>query len=72
MATLHDTPLVLMRTMAAYSLRYGVMATTAWGVSAFQEPDPAVSLLDPWWLCSVPVLGLLGWRLWICARRRSI
>ncbi|TDJ17181.1 MAG: hypothetical protein E2O69_09070 [Deltaproteobacteria bacterium] len=71
-ATLHDTPLVLMRTMAALSLRYGVMATTSWGVSAFQEPDPAVSWLDPWWLCSVPVLGLLGWRLWICARRRSI
>ena len=71
-ATLHDTPLVLVRTMAALSLRYGVMATPAWGVSAFQEPDPAVSWLDPWWLFSVPLLGLLGWRLWVCARRRSI
>ncbi len=71
-ATLHDTPLVLLRTMAALSLRYALMAATAWGVSAFHDPDPAVSWLDPWWLFSVPLLGLLGWRLWVCARRRSI
>jgi hypothetical protein len=62
-ATLHETPLALLRTMAALALRYLVMAATSWGVSTFHEPEPAVSWLDPWWLASLPVLALLAWRL---------
>lgn len=69
-ATLHGTPLVLLRTIAGLALRYLVMASTSLGVSAFHEPDPAYSWLDPWWLVSVPVLALLGWRLVLTLRRR--
>jgi len=71
-ATLHDTPLVLLRTVAGLSLRYLLMAATSHGVSAFHEPDPAFSPLDPWWLGSVPVLALLGWRVLVVARRRDV
>jgi hypothetical protein len=70
-ATLHATPLVLLRTVAGISLRYLLMAATSYGVSAFHEPEPAFSLLDPWWLGSVPVLALLGWRVLVVARRRD-
>jgi len=62
-ATLHETPLVLARTVAALGLRYLVMAGTSWGVSAFHEPEPAHSPLDPWWLASLPVYALLTWRI---------
>jgi hypothetical protein len=62
-AELHETPLVLARTVAANGLRYLVMAATSIGVSAFHEPEPARSPLDPWWLLSLPVYGLLAWRL---------
>jgi len=68
-ATLHETPFVLARTMAALGMRYLVMAATSWGVSAFHEPVPAYSLLDPWWLASLPVYALLAWRLVVVARR---
>jgi hypothetical protein len=71
-ARLHDTPLVLLRTVAALSARYLVMAATSVGVSAFQEPEPATSPLDPWWLGSLVLLGLLGWRVVVVARRRDV
>ena len=48
-------PWVHLRTVAAYGTRYLVMAATSWGVSAYQEPDPVLSGLDPWWLASVPL-----------------
>jgi hypothetical protein len=70
-ATLHATPLVLARTIAALGLRYLVMAATSWGVSAFHEPDPARSALDPWWLASLPVYALLAWRLAVLVRRQA-
>jgi hypothetical protein len=70
-ATLHHTPLVLARTMAALGARYLVMAATTLGLSTFQEPEPARSWLDPWWLASLPLLGLLAWRLLHAARARS-
>jgi hypothetical protein len=70
-ATLHETPLVLVRTVAALGLRYLVIAGSSWGVSAFHEPEPAHSPLDPWWLASLPVYALLGWRLVVLARRAS-
>jgi hypothetical protein len=63
---------VLLRTVAGISLRYLLMAATSYGVSAFHEPEPAFSLLDPWWLGSVPVLALLGWRVLVVARRRDV
>ncbi|MDJ0849245.1 MAG: hypothetical protein QNK04_12790 [Myxococcota bacterium] len=71
-AGLLDTPLVLLRTMVALTGRYLVMATTSVGVSAFHEPDPATSWLDPWWLFSLVALSLLGWRVWVVARRARV
>ncbi len=70
-AVLYDTPGVLIRTVSALALRYLVMSVTSWGVSAFHEPEPAGSLLDPWWLGSIAALLLLGWRLVHVARRRE-
>ena len=68
--TLHDHPLVLLRTMAALATRYVVLGATSWGVSAFHEPEPAWSWTDPWWLASLPVLGALGARLFSTLRAR--
>jgi hypothetical protein len=70
-ATLYETPLVLLRTIAALALRYLAMAATSWGVSAFHEPEPARSVFDPWWLASIPLLALLAWRLVAVMRARS-
>jgi len=70
-AILYDTPLVLMRTVAGLAMRYLVMASTSLGVSAFHEPEPIGSWLDPWWLSSLVAMALLGWRLVVAARRRS-
>ncbi len=61
-ATLYESPFVLLRSMAALAARYLVMASTSLGLSAFHEPEPARSLLDPWWLVSLAPLALLGWR----------
>jgi hypothetical protein len=71
-ATLHDTPLVLVRTMAAIGARYLVMAATSAGVSAFHEPPPALSPFDPWWLAALAAAALLGARLVVVLRRRRI
>jgi hypothetical protein len=68
---LYHTPLVLLRTMGAIAMRYLVMAATSWGVSAFHEPPPALSWLDPWWLASLPVLLALGLRVRVLLRRRD-
>ncbi len=70
-AALYETPLVLVRTVAAFAMRYLVMATTTLGLSAFHEPEPAQSPLDPWWLGSLAALGLLGWRFAVVLRRRA-
>jgi len=70
-ATLYETPGALVRTIAALAMRYLVLGATSIGASAFHDPEPAWSLLDPWWLASLPALGLLGWRLWITLGRRS-
>jgi len=69
-AVLHHTPFVLLRTMCALAARYLAMAATGLGLSAFQEPEPAWSVLDPWWLASLPALALLGWRTIHVARAR--
>jgi hypothetical protein len=46
------------------------MASTSYGTAAFQELAP-VSPLDPWWLGSLAVLALLGWRFIRTLRRRE-
>jgi protein O-mannosyl-transferase len=65
-------PWVHLRTIAAIGARYLVMAATGWGVSAYQEPAPALSWLDPWWLLALPLGALLLWRLVDTLRRRSV
>jgi hypothetical protein len=67
-AVLYETPLVLVRTVLALAFRYVVMSATTWGLSTFQEPEPAYSPWDPWWLCSLFVLALLAWR-WVVVLR---
>jgi hypothetical protein len=62
---------VRFRTTVAIALRYLVMAASGWGLSAFHEPPPATSVLDAWWLASLLVLSLLGWRLVHVLRSRS-
>jgi hypothetical protein len=63
-------PFLTVRTAAALTLRYLVMASTSYGTAAFQELPP-VSALDPWWLGSLAVLALLGWRFIRTLRRRE-
>jgi tetratricopeptide (TPR) repeat protein len=70
-AILYETPFALVRTVLALALRYLVMAATSYGVSAFHEPEPVYSWADPWWLASLPVLALLGWRVVAALRARS-
>jgi tetratricopeptide (TPR) repeat protein len=64
-------PWVQLRTIGATGARYLAMAASAWGVSAYQEPDPALSPLDPWWLASLAAAALLALRLAVVWRRRS-
>lgn len=64
-------PAVHLRTIVAVGARYIAMATTGFGVSAFQEPAPAHSWLDPWWLVGLPLGLALAARLVVTLRRRS-
>ena len=59
------------RTIAALGARYLVMAASSFGVSAFQEPAPVRSWLDPWWLVALPAAGLLAWRVARTLRARQ-
>jgi hypothetical protein len=59
-----------LRSMAAIGARYLWMAATGLGVSAFHDPDPARSLLDPWWLAGLAAGPLLAWRTAATLRRR--
>jgi hypothetical protein len=47
---IHPDLAVQARTIVALAGRYLAMATTGYGVATFQQPPPAVSWLDPWWL----------------------
>jgi tetratricopeptide (TPR) repeat protein len=64
-------PWVQLRTIGATGARYLAMAATGYGVSAYQEPEPARSPFDPWWLASLAAAALLAWRLSTSLRRRS-
>jgi len=70
-ATLYETPFTLVRTVLGLAMRYLVMAATSIGVSAFHEPEPITSSLDPWWILALLALTLLGWRTVHTARRRE-
>ncbi len=59
---LDPDPWVRLRTSVAFAGRYLAMATTTWGLSAFHEPQPAISLLDPWWLLGLAAIGAIGAR----------
>jgi hypothetical protein len=59
------------RTIANLGTRYLVMAATGIGVSAFQEPLPASSVLDPWWLAALPIAATAAWRITVIVRARS-
>ena len=37
----------------------------------FQEPPPADSWWDPWWIASVFLLSLLAWRTWVTLKTRN-
>lgn len=63
---------VHLQSMLSYFSRYFVMATTSFGLSAFHEPDPTTSIGDPWFLASLPIVLLLGWRIVATLRRRSV
>ena len=47
---LHESPLVRFRTFFALAGRYLAMGSTGFGVATFQQPPPALSWLDPWWI----------------------
>ncbi len=57
------------RGILAVAMRYLVMASTSYGLSAFHEPD-AAGWLDPWWLASLPILAAVGWRTFAMLRDR--
>jgi hypothetical protein len=62
----------LVRTLLAIGARYVAMAASGFGVSAFHEPAPVVSNLDPWWLVGLVLAPLIVWRFVIALRRRSV
>jgi len=67
----YDEPWVQLRSIAAVGARYLVMAATSIGVSAFQEPPPALSMWNPWWLVSLPLGLALLWRMVATLRNRQ-
>src|SRR5262245_14547212 len=56
-------PQVRLRTTVAFGAQYLGMAATGLGVSAYHEPPPASSWLDPRWLAGLALCALLAWRL---------
>ena len=61
-------PWVRLRSAFELVARYLAMAATSYGVSAFQEPEPAVSLLGPWWLDGLAAVAALGVRALLALR----
>lgn len=68
--TLYEDAGDRIRGIFAVAMRYLVMASTSYGLSAFHEPD-AAGWLDPWWLASLPALAALGWRALAALRDRQ-
>jgi protein O-mannosyl-transferase len=63
---------VRLRTSAAIGMRYLAMLVTGRGLSTFHEPPPAESWLDAWWVGAVLAFSLMGWRILVTLRRRSV
>jgi hypothetical protein len=51
-----------LRTIVSLAMRYGVMAASGIGVSAFQEPARTTDFADPWFISGVVMLLGLGVR----------
>ena len=51
--------------------RYLAMAATSFGVSAFHQPEPPTSWLDPWWLLGLLGAGAMAARALVAWRRGS-
>jgi len=62
---------VQVRSIFSFWARYLAMAATSYGVSAFQEPGPVHSILDPWWIGGLLAAVLLAWRTIAALRARS-
>jgi hypothetical protein len=59
-------------TSLAIAARYLVMAATSYGVSAFHQPDPVTSPLNPWVIGALTTVALLTARaLWMLIGRRE-
>ncbi len=69
---IYPDPWVQARSAVAIGLRYLVMATTGFGISAFHEPAPVTSNADPWFLAALVVLALLAIRLFVTLRARRM
>ncbi len=69
---LYADPWVRLRSSVAIGLRYLVMAATTRGLSAFHEPAPANSWLDPWCLGGLVALALIAWRVVHVLRARRV
>ena len=67
-APLHSETHLQIANIAVIGLRYVLMATTSWGIGAFQQPDAIESWLSPWVVGALCVHALLGWR-WIASLR---
>jgi hypothetical protein len=60
------------QTIFATGARYVVMSATGFGLSAYHEPDPIASPLDPWFLAGVIAAVGLGLRAWESLRARRV
>jgi hypothetical protein len=67
----YEDPWVQLRSVAAIGARYLLMAPTSIGVSAWQDPEPTLSWLDPWWLIALPLGCALAARVFWCLARRE-
>jgi tetratricopeptide (TPR) repeat protein len=67
----YPDPWVQIRSIFSFWARYLVMAATSYGVSAFQEPEPVHSILDPWWIGGLLAAVVLAWRTIAVLRARS-
>ena len=63
---------VQIRSIFSFWARYLVMAASSYGVSAFQEPGPVDSNLDPWWIGGLLAAALLAWRTIAALRARRV
>jgi hypothetical protein len=60
------------RTILAFAARYLLLATTGIGCAAFHEPPRADSVLDPWWIAGLLLVGTLAWCTLAGLRRGSV